>query len=297
MPPAAVQGPDDEERRLERGPSVPGQPGQAGSGGRRRRSWSLRKRALPSIRNPQIIGVVSSSTKKSIRLYNDQDSYDKWLFFYGQDPEKPPEIIYYGQEEEANEERYDGSHPDRGRRKLRGKYGADLVREFRKLHPEAAFLRHRRQADGRGGGRASVPVEELTVMGIFEVISHVPRIRRIFRQPRPGSGLAPRPAAAVLIDSPDFNLRLARKLKKAGIPVLYYISPTVWAWRRGRLKTIRKAVARMMPHLPVRRKDLRGTRASRPSSSAIPSSTRSRPRLSRDEFLVRHTASIPERRS
>ena len=52
--------------------------------------------ALPSIRNPQILGVVSPSTKKSFRLYNDQDSYDKWLFFYGSDPAKLPEIIYYG---------------------------------------------------------------------------------------------------------------------------------------------------------------------------------------------------------
>jgi len=55
------------------------------------------QRALPSIRNAQIIGVVSSSTKKSFRLYNDAESYDKWLFFYGQDSKQTPEIIYYGQ--------------------------------------------------------------------------------------------------------------------------------------------------------------------------------------------------------
>jgi len=55
------------------------------------------KSALPSIRNAQIIGVVSSSTLKSFRIYNDQESYDKWLFFYGQDPKQQPEIIYYGQ--------------------------------------------------------------------------------------------------------------------------------------------------------------------------------------------------------
>jgi len=56
-------------------------------------------KALSSIDNPQIIGVVSSSTKKSIKIYNDQDTYDKWLFFYGQDQRKMPEIIYYGQRE------------------------------------------------------------------------------------------------------------------------------------------------------------------------------------------------------
>lgn len=53
--------------------------------------------ALASIQNPQILGVVSSSTRKSIKIYNDQTSYDKWLFFYGQDPNKLPEITYFGQ--------------------------------------------------------------------------------------------------------------------------------------------------------------------------------------------------------
>jgi lipid-A-disaccharide synthase len=93
------------------------------------------------------------------------------------------------------------------------------------------------------------PMEHLAVMGIFEVISQLPRIRRIFRH-IVREAVSRRPAAAVLIDSPDFNLRLARKLKKAGIPVLYYISPTVWAWRRGRLKAVRKHVARMMLIFP-----------------------------------------------
>jgi hypothetical protein len=54
-------------------------------------------KALSSIRNAQILGVVSASTKKSIRIYKKQESYDKWLFFYGQDQDKQPEIVYYGQ--------------------------------------------------------------------------------------------------------------------------------------------------------------------------------------------------------
>ena len=55
--------------------------------------------ALAAIENARIIGVVSSSDQQSIRIHNEQTSYDKWLFFYGQDPEKMPEIVYYGQEE------------------------------------------------------------------------------------------------------------------------------------------------------------------------------------------------------
>lgn len=59
--------------------------------------------ALPSIDNPQIIGVVSSSVKASKKIYLEQVTYDKWLFFFGQDPKKLPEIIYYGQEDNKQE--------------------------------------------------------------------------------------------------------------------------------------------------------------------------------------------------
>ncbi|MFB0566760.1 MAG: type II secretion system protein [Candidatus Aminicenantaceae bacterium] len=56
-------------------------------------------KALSSIASPNIIGIVSSSTKKSIKIYQDQETYDKWLFFYGKDPQKMPEIVYYGKTE------------------------------------------------------------------------------------------------------------------------------------------------------------------------------------------------------
>jgi type II secretory pathway pseudopilin PulG len=63
--------------------------------------------ALESIDNPQIIGVVSSSDKSSFKIYNDSDSYDKWLFFHGMEPGNMPEIVYYGQEEEEEKEEKD----------------------------------------------------------------------------------------------------------------------------------------------------------------------------------------------
>lgn len=91
---------------LRRGPDR--RPVQMGGGGTRRDSGQGQafavqsilvapQSALASIRNAQILGVVSSSTKKSFRIFNDEESYDKWLFFYGQDTKQPPEIIYYGQ--------------------------------------------------------------------------------------------------------------------------------------------------------------------------------------------------------
>jgi type II secretory pathway pseudopilin PulG len=96
--PQGVQGIGGRNRQL--GSAAGRQPGQ---------SFSVQSvlvaplKALPSIRNAQILGVVSSSTQKSIRLYNDAESYDKWLFFYGQDPKQTPEITYYGQEKAPKE--------------------------------------------------------------------------------------------------------------------------------------------------------------------------------------------------
>jgi hypothetical protein len=55
------------------------------------------ERVLPAIKNPQVLGVVSSSMNKSVKIYNDEESHDKWLFFFGQDPKKPPKISYYGE--------------------------------------------------------------------------------------------------------------------------------------------------------------------------------------------------------
>ena len=166
------------------------------------------------------------------------------------------------------------------------RYGADLVREFRRLHPEAEFF-------GIGGSRMAAEgvetlfsVKELSLMGVFEVLSHVPRVRGILR--RLGrEAVGRKAAAAVLIDSPDFNLRLARMLRKAGIPVLYYVSPTVWAWRAGRLKTIRKAVTRMMLIFPFEEKIYR--------AAGIPATFVGHPLLEkigtpgdRDGFVAKH---------
>ncbi len=109
---------------------------------------------------------------------------------------------------------------------------------------------------GIGGDRLAVNGFEnlvhnrsLSVVGIIEVAAHVFRIRRVlnlvFRQ-----ALERKADAALLIDYPDFNLRLAHRLHRAGIPVYYYISPTVWAWRYGRVRQIRRWVRRLFVIFP-----------------------------------------------
>lgn len=133
------------------------------------------------------------------------------------------------------------------------KHGANLVRQFKHLQPSFTFY-------GIGGKNMAeqdvsllYSVEDLAVVGIFEVVTHLPRIRKIFHHIKKET-IKQRPIAAVLIDSPDFNLRLAKHLKKSSIPILYYISPTVWAWRTKRLKSIKKTVNKMLLIFPFEEK-------------------------------------------
>jgi len=129
------------------------------------------------------------------------------------------------------------------------KYGAALVREFRKLDPLCRFFGIGGKGMAGEGVEILCPAENLAVVGLAEILTQIPRIRKIFRRVL-REAEARRPRAAVLIDSPDFNLRLAKKLRRIGLPVLYYISPTVWAWRPGRLRTIARYVSRMMLIFP-----------------------------------------------
>lgn len=98
---------------------------------------------------------------------------------------------------------------------------------------------------GRAGLEAIAHSSEISVIGIVEALKILPRARRIFRQildevDRRGTRVA------VLVDSPDFNLRLAAKLSRRGVRVIYLVSPQVWAWRKGRIKTIAETVDRML---------------------------------------------------
>ncbi len=91
--------------------------------------------------------------------------------------------------------------------------------------------------------------EELAVVGLQEVLKHLPKIRQVFNSLLE-SAERRKPKFALLLDYPDFNLRLAKQLKKRGIKVIYYISPQVWAWRTGRVNAIRKCVDHMLVLFP-----------------------------------------------
>lgn len=91
--------------------------------------------------------------------------------------------------------------------------------------------------------------EEMAVVGLQEVIKHFPLIKKVYHSLL-DEAVARKPKFALLLDYPDFNLRLAKDLKKRGIKVIYYISPQLWAWRTGRVKQIKKNVDRMLVLFP-----------------------------------------------
>ena len=128
-------------------------------------------------------------------------------------------------------------------------YGALLMAELRRLSPQADFF-------GLGGTRMAslglrrvVRAEDVAVMGITEVILHMPHIYRQYRRLK-ASLRTERPDLAILIDFPDVNLSLAAELRRLKIPVVYFVSPQLWAWKKWRVRGVKRNVSRMLVIFP-----------------------------------------------
>ncbi len=127
---------------------------------------------------------------------------------------------------------------------------------------------------------------DLAVVGLAEVVSHLPGIYREYRK-LVHFAEQHRPDAALLTDSPDFHLRLARHLKRLNVPVFYLVAPQVWAWRQSRVKIIRECVDKLFCLFPFeeawfRERGVDATYIGHPLAAMV------RPKFSRDEFFERH---------
>jgi lipid-A-disaccharide synthase len=124
-------------------------------------------------------------------------------------------------------------------------YGAELAKALRDRWGSPEIFGCGGDAMRQAGVETVVDAHAVSMAGIVEVLAGLPRVYRAFHSLL-GEVDRRKPALAVLIDFPDFNLRLAKKLKRRNIPVVYFVSPQVWAWRKGRLKQIKATVSKMI---------------------------------------------------
>lgn len=162
-------------------------------------------------------------------------------------------------------------------------HGAHLIEELKKLNPKLTF-------SGLGGikmQKAGVQIDEdltkLAVVGFIEVLKHYGEIKKIFNSFLKNVKER-QPACVILIDYPGFNLRLARKLKKMNIKVIYYISPQVWAWKENRVQEIKQNIDRMLVLFSFE-KDFYAKRGVEVSFVGHPLVDIVKPKTSKDDFL------------
>lgn len=127
--------------------------------------------------------------------------------------------------------------------------GAALIRAIVKEQPDARFVGIGGPLMKAAGMETWWDSAELSVMGLFEVIKHIPRLLGLRRQ-LVARLLELEPDVFIGIDAPDFNLGVEKRLKRRAIPVIHYVSPTVWAWRSGRVRSIARSTDRVMCLFP-----------------------------------------------
>src|SRR6059058_531960 len=165
-------------------------------------------------------------------------------------------------------------------------YASLVVEELRRTLPGTDFFGCTGPRLRKAGVRTVVDAASLAVVGLIEVVGHIPRIygeyRKLLR-----AAEETRPDLAILTDSPDFHLRVARKLHRQGIPVVYLVAPQAWAWRKGRVREMRRNLRRLLCIFPFEEDFFVGhgvpaTYIGHPLAGLV------RPALTRDEFFKKH---------
>ncbi len=165
-------------------------------------------------------------------------------------------------------------------------YGAQLIAELRTRLPQLTCFGLGGTAMAAAGMERIVRAEDVAHMGITEVVRHMPHIYGEYHR-LVASIKKKRPDAAILIDFPDVNLRLARELRKLNIPVIYFVSPQLWAWKRKRLRWVQQRVSRMMVIFPFEEAFYRA-RGVDAAFVGHPLAQLTLPSSTREEYAARH---------
>jgi len=165
-------------------------------------------------------------------------------------------------------------------------YASLVVEELRRIYPDAEFFGCTGPRLRAAGVRTIVDAASLAVVGLFEVIADIPRIYGEYRKLL-AAARQEAPDLALLTDSPDFHLRVARRLNRQGVPVVYLVAPQVWAWRKGRLPGMRRTIRRLLCIFPFeeeffRRAGIDTTFIGHPLAGRV------HPSMARGDYLMKH---------
>jgi lipid-A-disaccharide synthase len=171
-------------------------------------------------------------------------------------------------------------------------YASLVVSELRGMLPDTEFFGCTGPRLRAQGVHTVVDAASLAVVGLIEVVTHIPRIYGEYRRLLRAAGQE-KPALAILTDSPDFHLRVARRLQKEGVPVVYLVAPQAWAWRKGRIPAMRRTLRHLLCIFPFeeaffRNHGVTATYIGHPLAGLI------KPALTREEFFRKHELD-PER--
>lgn len=168
-------------------------------------------------------------------------------------------------------------------------HGAKLVRAMQESAPEISFEFFGAVSEKLrdAGVEEVVNSDHLSVVGLAEIGRSLPMFRKAFNALKQAA-IVRKPDVVILVDFPDFNLKLAKALKKRGLRIIYYISPQFWAWRKYRAKTIKKYVDLMLTILPFEKDWYRGQGIYNVEYVGSPVAREVHAELSKEEFCAKH---------
>jgi lipid-A-disaccharide synthase len=172
-------------------------------------------------------------------------------------------------------------------------YASRVVETLRARHPDAEFFGCAGPRMQAAGVRAVVDSRSIAVAGIVEVVPHLPRIYGEFRKLK-RAVVEEKPDVAVLTDAPDFHLRLAKFLRKKGVPVVYLIAPQAWAWRQARVKSMRATIDRLLCIFPFEEKFF-ADRGVPTTFIGHPLARIVKPSMTREEFCAKFSLALEKK--
>jgi len=165
-------------------------------------------------------------------------------------------------------------------------YGAQLIEALRRIDPSIEFFGVGGERMRAAGCDTVVDARDLSVVGITEILSHLPKIWGLFHKLIAEADKR-KPDLAIVIDSPAFNWRVARQMRKDDVPVVYYVCPQFWAWRQGRVRLLRKYVNKALVIFPFEEKFYRD-RGVDAEFVGHPLAELSRPVVTREQYAAKN---------